>query len=185
VVSSMGEFPLQLSLLIANSKSNRFNLRQSMQISVDVISEVMDFMVDFSTNATLQGKYIVLTYLWTTWQGSIILSFHYALAGQLVWGYDRQWSDKLALRENSVFGHPSVRATLHGMRSSYLRSWAFEMLRKDRSALGLDSRAIHRRFSAADSERPARFLHASDEPCDGGHPLARTGFVHRRLVAEE
>lgn len=191
MVSIMSSPTIRLALLIAVVKPHRINVGRTMQILVDLISELLDLIGGSSTDANnpnIQGRYIVLAYLWTTWQRSMMLLFYYALAGQLVWGFDQQWSDKLALRGNSVLGHPSMRATLTGWantKSSYLCPWAFAMLRKDRSALGMDFRTFHQRFNSLHRDRQARCVYGSDESCDGSHPLACGRFVDRRLVAKE
>ena len=191
VVSYTNTTTLQLALQIAIVQPNKFNIGWTMQILVDLVSELLDLIDGFSTSGSdsnMYGKYTVLAYLWTTWQRSMMLLFYYALGGQLVYGYEERWSDKLALRGNAVLGHASVRATLQGWankRSNYLCPWAFEMLKNNRSAIGLDFRTFHQRFNIAHHDRPSRCQSGSDEPCDGSHPLACGRFVDRSLVAEE
>lgn len=191
VASYINTTTLQLALQIAIAKPNSFNIGWTMQLLIDLISELLDLIDGLSSSGSdsnMQGKYIALAYLWTTWQRSTMLLFYYTLGGQLIFGYEERWSDKLALRGNGVLGHASVRATLHGWaneRSNYMCSWAFELLKNNRSALGLDFRTFHQRFNAAHHDRPARCLSGSAEPCDGSHPLACGRFVDRSLVAEE
>lgn len=182
---------LQLALQIAIAKPNSFNIAWTMQLLVDLISELLDLtdrLSTFGNDSNIQGKYVALAYLWTTWQRSMMLLFYYALGGQLLFGYEERWSDKLALRGNAMLGHASVRATLQGWaseRSNYMCPWAFELLKNNRSALGLDFRTFHQRFNTAHHDRAARCLSGSDEPCDGSHRLACGRFVDRSLVAAE
>jgi hypothetical protein len=191
VVSLMGTPILNLALQIAIADRSQYNVGWTMQIFLNLTSELLDLAAAPITpghGLSFQGQYILLAYLWTTWQRSMMLLFYYVLGSQLGSGYDDKWTDKLALRGNSVLGHPSVRATLHGwanQRSHYMCPWAFELLRTSRSSLGLDFRKFHSRFSDAHGDRAARCLFASDQPCDGGHPLECGRFVDKNLVEEE
>lgn len=191
VVSLMSTSVITLALQIVTARVGAHNVGWAMQTRLNLISELLDHVEASSASGnglSGYGKYVLLAYLWTDWQRSMMLLMYHVLGNELIHGHDNAWTDVLALRGNSVLGRASARATLDGSSnpmSKYVCPWAFELLKTSRSSLGLDFRVFHKRFAIAHGNQPARCLFGSGEPCDGSHPLACGRFVDKRLVAAE
>ena len=192
VVSSLGTSTIQLALHITTTQNGGYMaLAKSIKDFVDLLAELLDIADGIRTRdggATVQSAFIIKAFLWTTWQRSIMLFFWNVLGNQLHRGWNSEWSSNLALRGCSLLAHRSVQSALNGWantRASYMCTWAFELLKTSRGSIGLDFRKFHEVFAEMHSNRSARCLWNSDEPCDGTRPESCGRFADRRLVAND
>jgi hypothetical protein len=191
VVSRDSTVILRLALVVTTSGDCRYNLGLSIRRLVDLISELLDIndeLMMAKDRYDIVGSSIVRAFFWTTWQKSLMLFFWFVLKTQIRYGHSREWNEMLALRGCSLLMHPSIRATLYGwanQRHTYMCTWAFEMLRSSRAAMGLDFRRFHQRFAALHQDHSGRCQWQSSDPCDGSHPLSCGRFQDKRLVAAE
>lgn len=191
VVSSMSNAVIIMCIHMLIVKATARNLASVMQIRLNFISELIDQIAVASSGdngLSACGKHILLAYLWTDWQRSMMLIMYFILGSELMHGYDSMWNDLLALRGNSVIRNSSSLSRFDGSSYELLSDicpWAFEMLRTSRSSVGLDFRTFHQRYVAVHGNLPARCLYASSNACDGSDPLICGRFVDKRLVAAE
>ncbi|CZR67616.1 uncharacterized protein PAC_17515 [Phialocephala subalpina] len=136
---------------------------------VDTISELLQaFSEDSSTEESPQSRFLVKSFLWSAWQRSMMLFFAYCLEVQLNIGYNWDRNDQLALHP------PNIRPQKADFEMpGYMCRWAFELLRTDRGAIGVDFRRFHERYATLFEDRPARCCDAGNSvyvPCDGKAP---------------
>lgn len=193
IVSYMSTAVIILGIHVVIANRGARNVAWVMQSRLNFISELIDQVEAASPGQkglSDYGKYVLLAYLWTDWQRSVMLLMYYILGNELMHGYNIMWSDLLALRGNSILaraGSSSV-CSFDGSfnrMSNYICPWAFGMLKANRSSVGLDFRTFHRRFAAVHGHQSARCLFGSGNACDGSHPLTCGRFADKRLVAAE
>ena len=180
-----------LALQILTATRGAHNFSWVMHHWLNFISDLLDCVEASSTSKngiSVYGKYVLQAYLWTEWQRSTMLFMYHVLGNELRSGYDGMWADIMALRRNSMLERTFVKATLDessNAMSKYMCPWAFELLKANRSSVGSDFRVFHTRFAMVHGNQAARCQSGSDEPCEGGHPLACGRFVDKSLVAAE
>lgn len=114
---------------------------------------------------------LLVAFLWTSWHRSLILFLSYRLQYQLTVGFDANTANyglntpTFATALSSTPDHPGI--------SPYMCKWAYEVLRTDRSSIGLDFRTFHERYT----EYAKQYGHA-DPRCnraDDGHSVQCDG----------
>ena len=111
--------------------------------------------------------YVLRAFLWSAWQRSIMLYFHYIIGVQLWHGSSPEWSSMLALRGVQTLIDLDV-DSYRGEDVPYLCNSAFELLRTSRSSLALDFRALIDRFDSQFPNAKGRCIKDSDLSCTGG-----------------
>jgi hypothetical protein len=152
----------------------------SLHTFLDTTMELLEMALELSqearTRTDVQTWFVVRAFLWTSWQRCMMLLLWYDFGEQLSHGYgERRYS--LARRRISDNG-PSSRKLLGKTREQdrkvpipgYMCKWAFELLRTDRAAVGMDFRRLHERYSDLFGNRPPRCVQAPNgqlRQCDG------------------
>ncbi|KAL8993595.1 MAG: hypothetical protein Q9169_006232 [Polycauliona sp. 2 TL-2023] len=192
VVTTFSSVTLKMAMLFTTCADARYDVAVCAHRFLNLMAELMDMLTmkqEPSGDLTSRmSKEIVKIYLWSSWTRCLLLFFWHVLRYQLKVGNDKDWNLLLALRGTSLFMSPSIRATFYGwnnQRVPYMCSWAFELLKEDRAALGQDFRYFHQAYARLHKNKAPRCLFESDMACDGGHPLACGRFRDERLVAEE
>ena len=126
-----------------------------------------------------QGRAILQMFLWAAWQRSVMLYFYYILRVQLALGSNSEWNRMLVIRGLERLSDLSS-DDYRGDGIQYMCNWAFELMRLNRSSIGLDFRTQLSRFDKQFGDRPARCLADSDTTCEGSHPES----CHRFTDAE-
>lgn len=112
---------------------------------------------------------IVKTFLWSAWQRSVTLTFHYIVGVQLWHGPSSEWSSLLSVRGLCRLDHVQVQ-DYRGAGTPYLCNWAFELLRHGRTSLALDFRRLISRFDDHFQGREGRCIKGSGSSCQGKYP---------------
>ncbi|MCJ1233306.1 hypothetical protein MMC14_001261 [Varicellaria rhodocarpa] len=126
-----------------------------------------------------QGRAILKMFLWAAWQRSVMLFFYYVLKVQLVTGFNSEWNRMLAVRGIERLSHLTSQ-DYRGDGIEYMCNWAFELMRLNRSSIGLDFRTQLSRFETQFRDLPARCVENSDTTCEGNRPDS----CHRFTSAE-
>ncbi|KAF8857850.1 hypothetical protein BDZ45DRAFT_422888 [Acephala macrosclerotiorum] len=136
---------------------------------VDTISELLQAVFeDSSTEESPQARFLVKSFLWSVWQRSMMLFFGYCLEVQLNIGYNFDRNDQLALHPTNI-----TPQRLEGELPGYMCRWAFELLRTDRGAIGVDFRRFHERYTSLLGNQAPRCCNPGNDtyiPCDGKAP---------------
>lgn len=112
-----------------------------------------------------QGWQIVIAFLWSTWQRSVMLYLWCISRFHLLEGFDADnTTPKLALI--SLPTHLlKLRCNDHMNKADYMCNWAFELLRNDAGSKALDFRTFHQRFNTKFGNINPRLVHLF-HPCD-------------------
>ncbi|CAG8956645.1 hypothetical protein HYFRA_00011956 [Hymenoscyphus fraxineus] len=136
---------------------------------VDTISELLQTASeDLFESENPEALFLVKSFLWSAWQRSMMLFFCYNLEVQLKSGYQWGGKNELGLRLTNI---PAQRPDAE--MTGYMCRWAFELLRTDRGAMGLDFRRFHTRYNAIFGDRSPRCCPTPNNiyvPCDGRAP---------------
>jgi hypothetical protein len=196
VVSQCSTVVVKIALLVASSNVARFDTGAVLHRFLNLISELVD-MIEPSRSADPSSYHpkpdqlvrdIVKSYLWSTWTRSLQLFFWYVLRTHLDQGHDESWNRLLALRGMGVLSHPLQSPKLYNasnMKIPYMCTWAFELLKVDRSSVGLDFRHFYQRYAELHGMKGGRCRWGSENPCDGSRPTDCGRFQDKRLVANE
>ena len=124
-----------------------------------------------------QSLSILEAFLWSAWQRSVMLFFHYVIGVQLWEGADPAWRSLLAIR--------GVRRIIdleaqdyRGDSTQYLCNWAFELLRTTRTSLGLDFRRMISLFDNHFQGSDGRCIKGSSLTCRGDLPESCQRFTN-------
>jgi hypothetical protein len=123
-----------------------------------------------------QGRDIIKVFLWTAWQRSFMLYFYYLLQVQLERGYSDEWSSLFAVQGIERLEELDLGA-FRGDATEYMCNWAFQIIRTNRSSLGLDFRTMLSRFDSHFGERLGRCVTGSDLTCQGDKPESCQRFT--------
>jgi len=168
-----------------------------MQRFVDLLAELLDTVdqnVSRLPDSELFDNFILKAFLWTAWQRSMMLLFYYVLERQLE-DYSSQMNQLLAIRGTRLLSKNTLASQWDydvGRPvdvSKYMCSWAFELLRMHRAAVGLDFRTFHIRYAAAHPDCAARCIWGRSLPCAGDNARNCQRFVdpdgEKPMVAAE
>ncbi|KAK0644226.1 hypothetical protein B0T16DRAFT_417354 [Cercophora newfieldiana] len=112
--------------------------------------------------------FVLKSYLWSTWQRCVALHYWRILQDQLVSGFDYTSLSDLTLRPNVDSVAASEQQT--ALKSEYMCSLAYHILRRSRSTAVLDLRKFHSVFSRQFRYEPGRCNNVAS--CDGTSPSA-------------
>lgn len=130
-----------------------------------------------------QGRAVLKIFLWTAWQRAVMLYFYYIVGVQLSFGSSASWNVFFAIQ--GVQALSNVHAGVYGgNRITYLCNWAFELLRVNRSSLGLDFRRMLHRFNEHFAGRDGRCIKGSTETCFGDRPSSCQRFTGAETKAQ-
>jgi len=115
-----------------------------------------------------QGRDIVKVFLWTVWQRCVMLYFYYLLQVQLQQGCSAEWSSLFAIQGIKRLEELDS-GDYRGDGIEYMCNWAFQILRTNRSSLGLDFRTMLIRFESHFQRRSGRCNDGSDLTCEGNY----------------
>ena len=147
----------------------------------DASSEVQELKAALFVSSDPEGDHVqalavLKVFLWTAWQRSVMLYFHYVIGVQLFCGYSSAWNSRLAVR--GIYELMALRREdYRGDEIPYLCNWAFELLRTGRSSVALDFRGLLSRFDAHFRGLEARCVKGSAGPCDGAQPESCERFT--------
>ena len=128
---------------------------------------------------------VVKAFLWTTWQRGSMLHLWNHLDDQLEQGGDFGENSSLSLRDATAIPEiaPHI-ARLHQeerLKTPYMCTWAFELLKADRACVTHDFRRFHDRHASLIGKKPARCL-AGEKQCEGRTPEECQRFVSIDIV---
>ena len=128
----------------------------------------------YSSTSSSDEKYIwflVRAFLWTSWQRCSMMYFYTIVGSHIKLGFNDHDGHSLVLKGCFVAPGVSIqemsRKFASAEKSDYMCGWAFELLRSDPSAIGLDFRRFHHRFSDAFGARAGRCIQSQHTSCKG------------------
>ncbi len=160
-------------------------------IATDKISEFINHIVEllddaaqsFSSSKTSAARYswfLVRSFLWTSWQRTVMIYFSLLLARHLESGVEDNISRVFLQSFSPVAGlslqEISRRYASVG-RSHYMCAWAFQLLRSNPVCLNMDFRKAHRLYCGKFNRYPARCTPDGKFSCNGDHPHSCQRFV--------
>ena len=125
----------------------------------------------------------VRTFLWASWQRSLLLYFSILLAQHLQSGVDDEASGTAYILQScSPVPGMSVQELskryASNEKSRYMCSWAFELLRSNPVCIGMDFRRFHLLYSKIFDDKSARCIsNNATSACEGDHPHSCQRFV--------
>lgn len=131
--------------------------------------------------AKSQSPDVVILFLWTAWQRSIMLLLYYNINSRL---YQQEAEDPLA--NLSIGGNIMLNCYLRSdlleehQIPQYMCPWALSLIRSRRSNAGLDIRRLLCRYQTQFGDHPPRCIVASRQQCKGSSPEECERFLTRR-----
>lgn len=107
-----------------------------------------------------QGWQVVVIFLWSTWQRSVMLYIWYLIKAHLLEEFDPDdTTPRLTLTSppnyiKSIYDNEINKA-------GYMCNWAYEVLRNDAGSRALDFRRFHQRFNAKFGDKNPRSVRSS------------------------
>ena len=139
--------------------------------TANLISTSSDLCQSTSSIYEKQNWFLVRAFLWTSWQRCSMMYFYTIVGSHLKFGFSDHNGIFLVLKSCLVAPGVSIqemsRRFASAGKSDYMCSWAFELLRSHPSAIGLDFRRLHHRFSDAFGTRPGRCIQSQQTSCKG------------------
>ncbi|MCJ1460191.1 hypothetical protein MMC28_010570 [Mycoblastus sanguinarius] len=130
-----------------------------------------------------QDLAVLKAFLWSAWQRSVMLYFHYVIGVQLWQGSSPQWSTLLAVKGIRRLMELDAQ-DYRGDGTQYLCNWAFELLRTSRSSLALDFRRIISTFDDHFRGLKGRCIRDSELTCKGDLPESCQRFTGAETKAQ-
>lgn len=128
-----------------------------------------------------QNLSVLKAYLWTAWQRSVMLFFHYLIGARLWHESPSTWNSFMAIRGLRRLVDLDAKF-YRGDSTNYLCNWAVELLRTSRTSVALDFRRMIKLFDNHFSGLRGRCLKDSESTCRGDAPemCQRTTGVEAR-----
>jgi hypothetical protein len=107
-----------------------------------------------------EGWHVVIMFLWSTWQRSVMLYLWCIIKAHLLEGFDPDdTTPRLTLTSlpNYIKSHYYNETN----KADYMCNWAYEVLRNDAGSKALDFRRFHQRFNAKFGDKNPRSVHSS------------------------
>lgn len=120
---------------------------------------------------------VLAAFLWSAWQRSVMLYFYYVIGVQLWHGSSATWSSLLAVRGLRRLNDLDAE-DYRGEGTQYLCNWAFELLRTNRTSLGLDFRHMIYLFDNHFQRQEGRCIKGSNLACKGNLPESCQRFTN-------
>ena len=160
------------------------------RVLVDTTAELLKAATKLSDNSDRKAErqvwFIVKAFLWASWQRSMMLLYYFILGQHLKLGYDSH-NEKLDLRSYISSHAPKTSSQSpptqlqNTKQAKYMCTWALNILRTDRAAIGQDYRSVHDRFSRLFGNTPARCNQGSAVPCTGRGPESCQRFTGMKI----
>ena len=139
--------------------------------TANLISTSSDLCQSTSSIYEKQNWFLVRAFLWTSWQRCSMMYFYTIVGGHLKLGFNDHEAQSLVLKDCFVAPGVSIqdmsRKLASAGKSDYMCGWAFELLRSAPSAIGLDFRRFHHRFSDVFGTRAGRCIQSQQTSCKG------------------
>lgn len=142
---------------------------------VDTVADLISTSSELFSSAASDDErlkwFLVRAFLWTSWQRCSMIYLYTIVGSHIRLGFNDHDGHSLLLK--GFFPSPGLsiqemsRKGASAGKSDYMCGWAFELLRSDPSAVGLDFRRFHRRFSDAFGARPGRCIQGHQSSCQG------------------
>ena len=130
--------------------------------TADLLSTASRLSLLASSERERRCWFLVRAFLWTSWQRCVMLYFYSCVSSHIALGFNDHNAESLVFR--GFYPAPGVsiqemsKQNANKLKSSYMCGWAFELLRIDPCAIGLDFRRFHKRFSMLFGDRVGRCI---------------------------
>ena len=153
---------------------------------INYVAELLDVAAQlYSSSKTSAARYrwfVVRSFIWASWQRSVMIYFSYLLAQHLDAGVDDGVSSSAVFMQSFS---PVSGVSLQEMsrryasvgKSHYMCAWAFQLLRSNPVCIGMDFRKFHRLYCGKFDRYPARCTPQGKCSCKGDHPHSCQRFV--------
>ena len=153
---------------------------------INHVAELLDVAAQLSssskTSAARYRWFVVRSFIWASWQRSVMIYFSYLLAQHLEAGVDDGVSSSAVFLQSFS---PVSGVSLQEMsrryasvgKSHYMCAWAFQLLRSNPVCIGMDFRKVHRLYCRNFDRYPARCIPEGKCSCKGDHPHSCQRFV--------
>ena len=172
-VKTLGELVDEYDGLVDSAK---FGLKEPFEDPAPSVQALKAALFPHEADDHEQSLSVLKAFLWSAWQRSITLYFHYVIGVQLWLGFSSTWSSLLAVR--------GVRRLIdldaedyRGDSTQYLCNWAFELLRTNRTSLALDFRRMIHLFDNHFQGLEGRCIKGSELACKGDLPESCQRFT--------
>ena len=170
----------------ASNLKDKFTTGRWLEAIINVIAELVDVTAkhrEDSSNDDEKAWFLTEAYLWTSWQQAKTLFLWWKLDLDLFGSscHDYFILDRLKPHNPTSLDSQHSRPCTELSRVPYMCTWAFELLRSNKSTKLLDFRRFHRRFEFHFKERSARCNRNTQEPCDGRSPYSCHRFVGMKI----
>ena len=173
VVLSVTTSVIRVALLIAiyGSTSSATLLRSFIDSIADLLSTASRLSVSADSDDVKSYWFLVRAFLWSTWQRCNMLHFYSLVGGHINMGFDDHNGRNLILKGF----YPAAGLSIQEMskrfasatKPAYMCGWAFELIRTDPCAIGLDFRNFFERFSSVFGDREGRCVPDQQASCKG------------------
>ncbi|KAL8941143.1 MAG: hypothetical protein Q9216_002408 [Gyalolechia sp. 2 TL-2023] len=142
---------------------------------IDTTAELLSTASRLAASPMSDGEkwnwFLVRAFLWSSWQRCTMLYFYSRVGAHVNLGFDDNEGQDVVRRGFYPVAGMSVQEMSKRFASvekpSYMCGWAFELIRTDPCAIGLDFRNFFQRFSVAFDGREARCIPHQQDSCKG------------------
>ena len=146
-------------------------LHHFIDTTANLISTSSELCQSTSSSDEKKNWFLVRAFLWTSWQRCSMMYFYTIVGSHLKLGFNDHDGYSLILKDCLVAPGVSIQEMSRTFASQgkvdYMCGWAFELLRSHPSAIGLDFRRFHHRFSDAFGSRAGRCIQSQQTSCKG------------------
>lgn len=175
-----------MRLALASAEAPTHSLCFAIKTFLNVIAKLLDIAIATlfeNSPGFIPGAVVTIRYLWAMWHRSATLYLS-TLLNIATWINSDEMGDMLALSLPSLLGRPAIQLSWRGIpgeRSTYMCTWAWELLGASRGSLAFDFRLFHSRFKEAFSNAHPRCTLAN-QTCSGDSPESCGRFNCEELV---
>lgn len=162
---------LALIVVIEGAGTQCFPVKEFINRTATLLSTASRIAAKSTSQDARMKWFLVRAFLWTSWQRSSML-YLYCLVDEVIrWGFRGKEGPMDTLQSfypEACMSIEEMSKRFAGMaKPSYVCGWAFELIRTNRCAIGLDFRNFFQRFSATFPDRPGRCIPGQHASCKG------------------
>ncbi|KAI4184404.1 MAG: hypothetical protein L6R41_004756 [Letrouitia leprolyta] len=176
VVAHVSTNVIRVALMVAmyGTTASGTLLGDFIDITAKLISTASGLAASAVSDDEKYRWFLVRAFLWSSWQRSTMLYFYSRVGAHVQLGFDDGAGQEVVRRGFYPMAGMSIQEMSKRFTSvekpAYMCGWAFELIRTDPCAIGLDFRYFFQRFSDAFEGREGRCIPHEQDSCKGDAP---------------
>ena len=176
-VSNIDTNVIRVALVVAiyGSETRHVTLVKDFIDRIAALLSTASRLADLPISSDEKSSWFLLrAFLWASWQRSSMLYFYSIACGNVIEGFNAHPDRSLVLQDFYPVSGMSIQEMSRRFagiaKPAYMCGWAFELMRADTCAVGLDFRNFFQRFSAAFADCNSRCISGQHASCKGEQP---------------